>query len=298
MADVLICCAESDRESMRSCADELANAGYEVAFLADADPSGREAAGRAAEALADARAVMVVWSGDAMKSRLVLDAAEQAAATGRLVATRVGSLDSRLIPETFRSFPAGLVTDLERIRRSVSALGVTASGTARGTNPVPSAGPALPIDARILETQAWTFVNEKGNAALIQKFLEAFPDGRFAGRAQERLADLEGTETPEANERRPYVFFAGVAVLLMLMALFGLSRLGERAIVKIPIAAGGSEGGYQQFVDRYNEHLKPFGVMLVPEPDAKNAFDNIRMLAGGHVKAAFINGNRSFEHFC
>jgi DNA-binding beta-propeller fold protein YncE len=83
----------------------------------------------------------------------------------------------------------------------------------------------------------------------------------------------------------------GTVIILMAgLAVLFIGHLGERLPVQINIAAGGSDGAYQRLVERYNIHLKPFGVELVSNPDAKGGFSNVRLLADKKVQAAFVHG--------
>jgi len=87
-----------------------------------------------------------------------------------------------------------------------------------------------------------------------------------------------------------WLFVGAGVVLLAAFAVFNLIRIGERTPVPISIAAGGADGAYQRLVDRYNAHLKSFGVELVPHPESGGGFSNIQLLAGKKVQAAFVSG--------
>ena len=157
MADVLISCAEPDREIAQACAADLANAGYSAEVHSDGPGGGRPPAEpMSADELTAARCILVIWSAAAIASRQVQDIAELGAATGRLVATRVAGLDPRLVPVGFRNFHAGPANDMARIRQAVAAIGVIPSEPAASASTVPSAPPKRPIDDHILEMQAWT----------------------------------------------------------------------------------------------------------------------------------------------
>jgi WD40 repeat protein len=85
--------------------------------------------------------------------------------------------------------------------------------------------------------------------------------------------------------------FAGAGIIFLAgLAVFFLVRGGDRAPARISIAAGGADGAYQRLVDRYNAHLKSFGVELVPHPESNGGFSNVGLLAGKKVQASFVSG--------
>lgn len=81
-----------------------------------------------------------------------------------------------------------------------------------------------------------------------------------------------------------------LALLLGAGAIFALGEARQTKAVRIDIAAGGGDGLYLRLVERYNEHLRPMGVELVPNPQAVNSFTNVAMLTDGRVQAAFVKG--------
>lgn len=91
MSDVFISYANEDRASARILADALANAGFSVWWDRDVPPgkTWHEVIGRELES---AGCVIVLWSGESVKSRWVRDEADRAAARGCLLPVLVENI--------------------------------------------------------------------------------------------------------------------------------------------------------------------------------------------------------------
>ncbi len=83
---------------------------------------------------------------------------------------------------------------------------------------------------------------------------------------------------------------AAPALLVTLLA-FGLAYyfVGPAPPDRIAIATGERDGAYYHFAERYREVLAGFGVDLEVRPTAGSA-ENVRLLAGGEVDVAFVQG--------
>ena len=107
------------------------------------------------------------------------------------------------------------------------------------------------------------------------------------------MSEVAKASTPQRPPKLGLRWLAALLVVLALLAGAGRILLAQSHAIlteRIDIAAGGSDGLYLRMVERYNEHLRPRGVELVPHPDAANAFTNVTMLTEGRVQAAFVKG--------
>jgi WD40 repeat protein len=109
------------------------------------------------------------------------------------------------------------------------------------------------------------------------------------------VPEVAKASTPQqtAAPRLGLRWLAALMVVVALLAVAGRILLAQghaTSPARIDIAAGGSEGLYLRMVERYNEHLRPLGVELVPHSEATNAFANVTMLTEGRVQAAFVKG--------
>lgn len=121
MSRVFISYASADRALIENLAQTLMTAGHEVWWdyhlLAGADFRDK-----IQEKLGEAELVIVLWSHASVKSRYVRDEAAEGADRGILVPIKADNLDIKRIPVGFRSFHIPNISDVKKIRSSISSM--------------------------------------------------------------------------------------------------------------------------------------------------------------------------------
>src|SRR5258708_1939457 len=114
MADVFISYSQKDRELAKSLADFLVECGYDLWWDYEL-VGGTKFRIEIKRKLESAKAAIVIWTANSVESDWVVEEAEEAKHTRKLIATRVADLDYRAIPLGFRGVHTELVTEPERI---------------------------------------------------------------------------------------------------------------------------------------------------------------------------------------
>jgi hypothetical protein len=121
MADIFIFYASPDKPAAEALAKDLTARGYSVWW--ELSPAGGgEAQTLIRDELNAAKVVIVVWSGDAVKSEWVCGGAAEARETSRLVQVIVDGFPARHIPLPFHVFDLTLVSDRDGIVRNLEKL--------------------------------------------------------------------------------------------------------------------------------------------------------------------------------
>ena len=192
MADVFISYSQKDREIARSLADFLTRCGYDLWWdyeLVGGTRFRQEIKAR----LESAKAAIVIWTPNSVESDWVIEEAEDAKYSKKLIATRLADLDFRNIPLGFRSVHTEVVTEPERILRALESIGIK-----------PSRAPAEPQQAPViidkrLDAEAiakaeqfahWEFIKDSKDAAAFSGYIDRFPDSSFASMARIQLGRL------------------------------------------------------------------------------------------------------------
>ena len=126
MADIFISYSRKDYDIARGLADFLIRSGYEVWW----DPElvgGDRFRSRIKEELTRAKAAIVIWTPNSVESDFVIEEAEEAKQSRKLVATRVDAVAIPDLPYGFRNVHADLVTVPERILKALDKMGVMPS---------------------------------------------------------------------------------------------------------------------------------------------------------------------------
>ena len=238
MADIVICFAQSDREVARACGERLMAAGFDVDW--SRPPLVRlRADGAVRPEVMSAKAVVAVLSEAALASRRVREEIDTAAATGRLVVVNAPGTEARQLPADLREFDVGSCTNTERIAEVLHALGVSSrDGHGESVEPI--------ADAE-MEGHAWAYVEKKASAKLIQLFLGRFPEGAHSEQARQKLTEMT---VPDDDGIQLTSIMAGVVLALGLIFTTIVFLLPTRAVVQIPIAAGGSDGLFLRMVQQ------------------------------------------------
>lgn len=197
MADVFISYSQIDRAAAEKLANYLSSNGLSVWW--DTHLVGGEAfRAKIEEQLAAAKVVIVLWSPNSVASRFVVDEADVAAATGKLVSVLLDGFKAKQTPIGFRSYQAVAVDDEQGIERALNRKGLkylapqlTASGE---TDSLPRQAPEIartstPVDVQdeaTREEEAWKFVLAKRDMKLVEDFLKEFPNSRYVEEAKVR----------------------------------------------------------------------------------------------------------------
>src|ERR1043166_4950119 len=138
MADVFISYSQKDREVAKALGDFLTEHGYDTWW--DYGLVGGVKFRNAIKGeLSTAKAAIVIWSAHSIESDWVIEEAEEAKYSNKLIATRVESLDYRSIPLGFRGLQTDPVTEPERILRALANLKVSPSHPPAAPSPAPVA---------------------------------------------------------------------------------------------------------------------------------------------------------------
>ena len=139
MADVFISYSQKDRDVARGLADLLSDCGYDVWWDYEL-VGGVKFRNTIKEELAKAKAAIVIWTPNSVESDWVIEEAEEAKQTQKLIATRTDGFDYRAIPLGFRSLQTDVITAPERILKALEMLGVAPSRPPKPPKPVVGKG--------------------------------------------------------------------------------------------------------------------------------------------------------------
>jgi hypothetical protein len=203
MADIFIIYSQVDRELVEKLAKFLTENGYEVWW--DTRLVGGEAYRRLIpEKLAEAKAAIVIWTPDSVKSDSVIDESDRARHEGKLITTRIDSLDVNTIPLGFGGRLAIPVEPFEGLLQALRKLGVNPS---RPLKPkVTERPPSIAeLNAQgfgsgdMIALEHWNFIKNSKNPKDYEKFLGEFADSKLAPLAQKQLDKLGGEAAVHAK---------------------------------------------------------------------------------------------------
>jgi hypothetical protein len=203
MAEVFISYSQKDRTVAQGLADQLTANGVSVWW--DTELVGGEVFREAIEEqLQAAEVVIVLWSPNAVASKFVVDEADVAAATGKLVSVLLDGFDAKQTPIGFRSYQAVSINDGQGIERALRRRGLSFASFAPSTPaaaaprsasvvevPRRSQGrthhsPVDRLDEATREEEAWKFVLSKQENKLVADFLREFPNSKYFEEAKGR----------------------------------------------------------------------------------------------------------------
>jgi uncharacterized membrane protein YeaQ/YmgE (transglycosylase-associated protein family) len=207
MADVFISYSKKDRDVARGLADFLENCGYEVWWDYEL-VGGERFRNKIKEELAKAKAAIVIWTPTSVESDWVIEEADEAKQSHKLIATRVDALDFRAIPLGFRGLQTDVVTGPERILKALEKIGVsplrppktpTVEPVVIGKNLDPNA------IAKAEQFAHWEFIKDSDDPEVFTRYVKMFPTSSFASLARSRLRELatEAWQKLGASEEIP-----------------------------------------------------------------------------------------------
>jgi hypothetical protein len=192
MPDVFISYSQQDRDVAKALADFLSECGYDLWWDYEL-VGGVKFRNKIRAELEAAKAVVVIWTQNSVDSDWVIEEAEDAKHSKKLVATRTKDLDYRNIPLGFRSLQTDLVSEPDKILNALESLGVAPSRPPS----ISKRGPVF-IDKRI-DAEAiakaeqfahWEFIKDSKDPASFTGFLQQFPTSSFAALARSQLGKL------------------------------------------------------------------------------------------------------------
>ncbi len=201
MADIFISYSKGQRSVTEDLARELQAKGYSV-WWDTALVSGENYRTVILAELAKARAVIVIWTTDSVKSDWVISEATRARARGILLPFRDPGIDPDAVPPPFDTLHTDEVTNRAAILSALARLGLT---------PNPSGA----ADTSGAEAAAWHYAQERSAAEDFHAFLAAYPSGRHAKAAEAALAKLRGGG---GHDRRRPIIFAVAALAVGVFA--------------------------------------------------------------------------------
>lgn len=219
MADIFISYATDDRAEAARLAAFLAEQGYSVWWDREL-AAGQQFYEELAQALADCRVAIVLWTTSSIKSRWVLGEAETAASAEKLVPVRADSLSERQIPLGFRALHtiprsdhAGLLRAIkqrcEAVPKPMSRWDIFKMRLARRllatrerltfSNVAAAAVVILLGGYFLVVLMDWVTIRDSIEPSDFERHLDSFPFSPFASRAQAKLSGLKEWETVKAS---------------------------------------------------------------------------------------------------
>jgi len=189
MADIFISYARPDRETAKQLADSLASRGYQVWW--DAELVGSDDFRDViCEELSLAKAVIVIWSENSVRSKFVRDEAGRADSKNKLIATCEPGFDMETLPLGFGGRHCQPVDELEQTLKALSRLGVL------------PAGQKPPEERKRMEEEAkaWEKIKTSKNREDIENYIRTYANGLYRAPAVIYLRKLDLFNNP--NVRR------------------------------------------------------------------------------------------------
>src|SRR5262249_17494940 len=192
MADVFISYSQKDRDVAQGLADFLGDCGYDVWWDYEL-VGGVRFRNKIKEELAKAKSAIVIWTPNSVESDWVIEEAEEAKLTNKLIATRIDGLDYRNIPLGFRGVHTEVVTGPERILKALQALGIAPSRPPQPSKPDPVVSGKGRDPEAIGRAEAfahWEFIKDSSDPAAFANFIAMFPASTFTPLARIQIGKL------------------------------------------------------------------------------------------------------------
>jgi formylglycine-generating enzyme required for sulfatase activity len=185
MADVFISYSKTRAVEAEELASELGDLGYDVWWDTSLLPTGSFGA-EIDRQLDAAKAVIVVWSPESVRSKWVRSEAAHGDRQEKLVNTHTTELDpSRQIPKPFDQIHSVAIHNIRAIVGALDALQVARSGG----RPMPASG-AQPTSVADADDRLFAEVQKADTAQAYAYYLDELPEGRHALVARFRLKAL------------------------------------------------------------------------------------------------------------
>jgi hypothetical protein len=191
MAEIFISYSQKDHDVARGLADFLDNCGYEVWWDYEL-VGGQKYRSKIKEELTKAKAAIVIWTPTSVESDWVIEEAEEAKESRKLIATRIDALDFRAIPLGFRGVHTEVVTAPERVLKALDKIGVSPLRRPREQVEPVVIGRNLDPDAIAKAEQFahWDYIKDKKDPAFFAEHVKRFPTSSFTALARSRLSEL------------------------------------------------------------------------------------------------------------
>jgi len=190
MADVFISYASNDQSLARSLADQLSNT-FSVWWDRELVSGQRYHSVIAAE-LEQAKAAVVIWTPNSVRSSWVRAEADRANADNKLIPVRVPELEERRIPLPFNVLHTRLLEDRNSIITAIQNLKVMTRLDALRSQVVYAAEPVSQAEAKSAQQhESWLAVRSRDDPHALRQFLQRFKDGVYATAAQQMLSALD-----------------------------------------------------------------------------------------------------------
>jgi len=189
MADVFISYARQDREIAMRLASSLAARGFQVWW--DAELVGSDDFRDVIfDELTLAKAVIVIWSKNSVRSKFVRDEASRADRKNKLIATCVAGFDMESLPMGFGGRHCHPVDELDQTLKALARLGVLPA------DQKPAAEQKLQQD----EKEAWEKIKTSQNREDFETYIRTYANGLYRAPALIYLRKLDLLNNP--NVRR------------------------------------------------------------------------------------------------
>lgn len=222
MADAFISYSQKDRALAEALAQRLRAQGLSVWWDTDL-VGGVEFRSEIERQLGDAKAVLVIWSPNSVSSRFVVDEADTAAATGKLISVLVEDLSPSKLPMGFRSIQSVPMDDDEQLFRALARMGLDIIRRASERDGSKQTARVAIDDEAAREEEAWKFVLARQDLRLADEFNRRFPNSKYRLEASKRatlLADRDRLRSKLAIGLGS-IFVVGVPGILMFLEWAG-----------------------------------------------------------------------------
>ena len=217
MADIFISYAQTDRGIAKQLASSLIARGYQVWW--DAELVGSDDFRDVIfDELTLAKAVIVIWSENSVRSRFVRDEAGRADKTNKLIATRVAGFDMESLPMGFGGRHCQPVDELDQTLKALARLGVLPADQK----------PAAEQKLQQAEKEAWDKIKTSQNREDFENYIRAYANGLYRAPALIYLRKLDLLNNPNVRRvgYRGLQAFALIFIFsLMLMVVAGLGAV-------------------------------------------------------------------------
>jgi hypothetical protein len=215
LADIFISYSTDDRALAGQLAAFLQEQGYSVWWDRELS-AGQQFYEKLAQALADCRAAIVIWTSSSIKSRWVLGEADTAASADKLIPVRAESLSERELPVGFRALHTIALSDREGLLRAIKThfaaapkamsrggifktrLSRRVLAVRRWMTPGKAATTGILVALAayfFLALTDWLTIQDSMEPSDFQHHLTSFPYSPFASRARSKLAGVDDWET-------------------------------------------------------------------------------------------------------
>ena len=189
MADIFISYARADRGIAKQLASSLAARGYHVWW--DAELVGSDDFRDVIfDELTLAKAVIVIWSENSVRSKFVRDEAGRADTKNKLIATCVAGFDMESLPMGFGGCHCQPVDELDQTLKALARLGVLPANQK----------PAQEQKLQQAEKEAWEKIKTSQNREDFENYIRTYANGLYRAPALIYLRKLDLLNNP--NVRR------------------------------------------------------------------------------------------------